>query len=87
MYQDMKVNFGIFSIKYPSYIKLQATIVIALLISSILCFLFAQDSQIWLLKNGHWLYPVIALLEVGESFIAIKKSKKDFNTQMSAETT
>ena len=85
MYQEMKINFGFVSFKYPSYIKLQVTIVVSLLVAGLLCFMFTQDSPIWLLKNGYWLCPVIALLEVSEAFIAIKKSKKDFNKKPAVE--
>lgn len=81
MYNEMKVKYMLLNMKYPSYIKLQAFLVISLLLGAILTFFMAQDSQTWFLKNGPWLYPIIALLEVGEAYIAIRKAKKEFNVQ------
>ncbi len=86
MYREMKVKYLLLNMKYPSYIKLQSFLVIALLVGAILTFFFAQSSQIWFLKNGPWLYPIIALLEVGEAYMAIRKAKKKFDVQQNKST-
>jgi len=81
MYEEMRLKYLFINLKYSAYIKLQVILVVALIIGALLCLFFARDSQIWLLKNGGWLCPIVALLEVGESFWAINKAKKDFNSQ------
>ena len=81
MYEEMRVKYFILNLKYPAYINLQVVLVVAWIIGALLCFFFARDSQIWLLKNGWWLCPLVAFLEVVESFVAINKAKKDFNNQ------
>jgi len=81
MYKEMSVKYLLLNMKYPSYIKLQTFLVIAWLVGAILTFVFAHNSQIWFLKNGPWLYPIIALLEFGEAYMAIRKAKKGFDIQ------
>jgi len=77
MNEEMRVKYLFINMRYPLYIKLQTIFVIAWLIAAIASFFLAQNSQVWFFKNGPWLYPIIALLQVGEAFIAIKKSKKE----------
>lgn len=86
MKNEMRVKYLFINLKYPSYIKLQAILIIALLSGAILTYFFAHDSQFWFLRNGPWFYPIIALLEVGEAYIAIRKAKKTFNEQPDASS-
>lgn len=86
MNEEMRVKYLFLNMKYPSYIKLQSIFVIAWLVGAVLSYFLAQDSQVWFLKNGPWLYPIIALLEAGEAYMAIKKAKKEFNVQPSTTT-
>ena len=79
MYEEMRIKYYFVDMKYSLYIQFQGAFVIALLIGAILCFFLTQDSDNWFLKNGWWLLSIFALLEVGEAYIAIKKSKKEFN--------
>ena len=81
MSEEMRIKYLFVDMKYSLYIKLQGAFVIALLIGAALSFFLAQDSDEWFLKNGWWLLSIFALLEVGEAYIAIKKSKKEFNAQ------
>lgn len=78
---EMKVSYLGVTLKYHAYLKLQITIIAALIIGALLCFFLTGDSEIWLVKNGWWLLPIVALLEVGESLIAIRKANRDFNKQ------
>lgn len=78
MSDEMRVKYLFINLKYPAYVKLQMVIVAGWFIGALLCFLYAKDSPIWVLKNSWWLCVVIALLEVGESFLAIGKAKRDF---------
>lgn len=79
MYSKMNVKYLLFNLKYPSYIKLQVFLVVAWLVGAILTFFLAQNSLVWFLKNGPWLYPIIAFLEICEAYIAVKKAKKEFD--------
>ena len=81
VFTKVKVKYMLLNMKYPSYIKLQTFLVIAWLLGAILTFFMAQDSQTWFFKNGPWLYPIIALIEVGEAYIAIRRAKQEFNVQ------
>ena len=81
MYEEMRVKYLLINLKYPTYVRLQIVLVAAWIIGALLCFIFGRDSSFWLLKNGWWLCPIVALLEVGESFVAINKAKKDFKIQ------
>ena len=78
MYEEMRVKYLFINLRYPAYVRLQIVAVAAWIVGALLCFLFAGDSSVWLLRNGWWLCPCGALLEVGESFVAINKAKKDF---------
>ncbi len=80
MYEDMRVKYLFINLKYRAYIKLQVALVIGWLIGSVLFYLFARASDIWLLKNAWWLCLVIGGLEVLESLVAISKAKKDYRT-------
>lgn len=80
MYEEMGVKYLFINLKYPAYLRLQIILVAAWIAGALLCFLFATDSSAWLLKNGWWLCSTGALLEVGESFVAINNAKKDFNS-------
>ena len=79
MYEDMRVKYLFINMRYPAYIKLQVILVVSLVIASLLCFLFARDSQIWLLKNAWWLCLIVAVGEIVETFMAIGKAKKKFH--------
>ncbi len=79
MYENMRVKYLFVDLEYPAYIKLQAVLAVAWLIGGLLSFYFGRDSQIWLLQNGWWLGPLVALFEVVEAFVAVNKAKKDFN--------
>ena len=79
MYEDMRVKYLLINLRYPAYIRMQIATVLACVIGGLLCLLFARDSGVWLLRNGWWLCPVIALLDVGESVLAIRKAKRDFS--------
>jgi len=81
MNEEMRIKYLFVDMKYSLYIQLQGAFVIALLIGAILSFFLAQDSEIWFFKNSFWILPIFALLEMGEAYIAIKKSKKEFNAQ------
>jgi len=86
MNEEMRIKYLFVDMKYSSYIKLQGTFIIALLIGAMLSFFLAQDSETWFFKNSFWLLPIVAVLEMGEAYIAIKKSKKEFNAQQSTDT-
>ena len=86
MNEEMRIKYYFVDMKYSLYIQFQGAFVIALLIGAILCFFLTQDSDNWFLKNGWWLLLIFALLEVGEAYIAIKKSKKEFNAQQSTDS-
>ncbi|MDH3214546.1 MAG: hypothetical protein OEM05_18875 [Myxococcales bacterium] len=75
MYEDTQVKYLFVALKYPAYVKLQVALVIGWLIGSILCFSWARESDVWLLKNGWWLCLAIGGLEVLESLVAIRKAK------------
>ena len=75
--QKMRVKYLFVDLRYPTYLKLQIVLVIGWIIGALLCYIFLRDNSVWLLKNGWWLCLVVALLEVGESFLAINKAKKD----------
>lgn len=81
MNEEMRIKYLFVDMKYSLYIQFQGAFVIALLIGAILCYFLTQDSDNWFLKNSWWLLSIFALLEVGEAYIAIKKSKKEFNAQ------
>ena len=78
MNEEMRIKYYFVDMKYSSYILFQGAFVIALLIGAILCFFLTQDSDNWFLKNGWWLLSIFTLLEMGEAYIAIKKSKKEY---------
>jgi hypothetical protein len=78
MYDEMRVKYLFINLKYPAYVKLQAAIVLGWLIVSGLLFVFARDSNFWLLENAWWLCLVIAVGEVIESLVAVAKAKKDY---------
>ena len=86
MNEEMRIKYYFVDMKYSLYIQFQGAFVIALLIGAILCFFLTQDSDNWFLKNGWWLLSIFAVLEVGEAYIAIKKSKKEFNAQQSTDS-
>jgi hypothetical protein len=86
MYKEMEVKYLFLSMKYPSYIKLQTFLVVGWLVAAVLAFVFAKNSQIWFIKNGPWLYPIVALLEIGEAYIAIRKAKSKFDVQPNEST-
>jgi hypothetical protein len=81
MYEEMRVKYLFINLRYPAYLKLQIALVAAWLVVSLLCFSFTKNSSMWILKNAWWLCIIVALLEVGESLVAINKAKKDFNIQ------
>ena len=81
MYDEMKVKILFLNIKYPLYLKIQIAMVIGWFIGGFLCYLYLKDSSVWYLKNGWWLFPVIAILEVGEAFVVIKKAKKEYRNK------
>ena len=78
MYEEMRVKYLFVNLKYPSYVRLQVFLVVGWVVAGGLLFLFARDSQAWLLKNGWWLCPLIAVCEVMESLVAVAKAKKDY---------
>jgi len=78
MYDEMEVKYLFINLKYPAYVKLQIVLVIAWITVAFLLFLYARDSSVWLFRNGWWICPIIAVCEVGESLVAIKKAKEGF---------
>lgn len=85
MNEEMRIKYLFVDMKYSLYVKIQGTFVITLLIGAILSFFLAQNSEIWFFKNSFWLLPIFAVLEAGEAYIAIKKSKKEFNAEQSTD--
>jgi len=79
MYEEMRVKYLFINMRYPAYVKLQVVTIIGGIIGALLLFFLARDSQYWVLKNGWWILAVASLLEVGETFLAIKRAKKQVN--------
>ncbi|MFB3109000.1 MAG: hypothetical protein ACE1ZE_06470 [Candidatus Binatia bacterium] len=79
MYEKMRVKYLFVNLEYPTYIKLQAVLAVAWMMGGLLSFLYGRDSQMWLLQNGWWFGPCVALLEVIEAFVAVNKAKREFN--------
>ncbi len=82
MYEGLRVKYFLINLKYPVYVKMQAVLIIGWIVGSILFYLFAPTSDIWLLEwlleNSWWLCLVVGGLEVVESLVAISKAKKDY---------
>ena len=78
MSDEMRVKYPFMSLKYSTYVKIQATLILSLIVGALLLFLYGRDSSVWLMKNGWWMCAILALLEVVESLVAIGKAKKDF---------
>ena len=55
-YDDMVISYLRVTLKYRSYIKLQVSLVVLLLIVGILFLIFGSDSEVWLIKNGSWFF-------------------------------
>lgn len=85
MYKDMRVKYLFVNLKYPAYVKLQVALVVGWFVAGGVLFFFARDSGIWLLANGWWLCPVIAVAEVAESMAAVAKAKKDYVSSSEGE--
>lgn len=79
MYENMKINFVIFKLKYKTYIAIQAVVISSLLLLSPVAYVFGRDSADWMIGNAWWLCLVIAVLEVGEAVFAVTLAKKKFN--------
>ncbi len=80
MYENMRVKYLFVDLEYPAYIKLQAVLAFVWMLGALLSFYFGRDSPIWVLQNGWWLGPIVALFEVVEALVAVNKAKKDFNS-------
>ena len=78
MSEEMRVKYLFVDLKYSTYVKLCAVITICWLLLGGFFFVYTQDSSIWFLKNGWWLSPVVALVGVIESILAISKAKKEY---------
>jgi hypothetical protein len=79
VYENMKINFVVFKLKYKTYIKLQTVIVSSLLALSPVAYFLGRDSADWMIGNAWWLCLVIAMLEVGEAMVAVTLAKKKYN--------
>lgn len=81
MYEDMKINFILFSLKYRAYVRMQITAISVLLLLSVVAYLYGRDSASWFISNGWWICLVVALLEVGEAVVAITVAKKKYREE------
>jgi hypothetical protein len=81
MYEDMKINFILFSLKYRAYVRMQITAISVLLLLSAVAYLYGRDSADWFIGNGWWICLVVALLEVGEAVVAITLAKKKYRKE------
>ena len=79
MYEDMKINFVVFSLKYKTYIAIQAVVISSLLALSPVAYFLGHDSANWMIGNAWWICLVIAVLEVGEAVFAVTLAKRKFN--------
>lgn len=79
MYKNMKINFVVFSLKYKTYIAIQAVVISSLLALSPVAYFLGHDNAEWMIGNAWWLCLVIAVLEVGEAVFAVTLAKKKFN--------
>ena len=81
MYEDMRIKYLGVNLKYSSYVTLQTFLIIAWLIASSFCFIYLKSNDIWFFKNAWWFCIIIGFLELVESFIAISKTKRDYNSK------
>lgn len=81
MYDDMKVNFVLFTLKYRTYVRTQTAVISALLLLAALAYLYGRDSTNWIIDNGWWICLVIAVLEMGEAVVAITLAKKKYRKE------
>lgn len=84
MPDEMRVKYLFVNLRYSTYVKLEMALVAVLLIAALSCFLFARDSRFLLLRNGWWLCLLGAVLEAGESFLAIRHAKTRSNDHAGA---
>ncbi len=76
MHSDMRVKYLFLSFRYQTYLRLQAAIVTVLLVAAVLFFLFTRGHSIWLLDNAWWACLVVAVLEVAETWLALRHTKR-----------
>lgn len=81
MYEDMKINFILFSLKYRTYVRTQIAAVSILLLLAVLAYAYGRDSAVWFIGNGWWICLVLALLEIGEAVVAITLAKKKYKNE------
>jgi uncharacterized membrane protein len=73
---DARVKYLFLNFRYQTYLRLQAAIVTALLVAAVLFFLFTRGHSFWLLDNAWWACLVVAGLEVAETWLALRQSKR-----------
>jgi len=77
MNDDLVIKYFGIKLRYPSYIKLQISCVIFLIILAIASLLFGGESSDYAIRNGWWICLLLILAEIAESMWAINKAKKE----------
>jgi len=79
-FEAMRVKYMFMDLRYPTYLKLQISLVVVGAVLAAVLFPYRGDAN-WLLGNGWWLCLVAVVGEVLESVVAISVAKKKYRGQ------
>ncbi len=75
MDDDLRIRYPFVSLRYRNFIRLQGVIIGALVVAAGVLFTEASGHPFWLLANGWWILLLVAVLEVGESWLLIRRGR------------
>lgn len=75
MADEIRVRYPFLSLRYRNFIRLQGVIIGALVVAAGVLFTEARGHPFWLLAHGWWILLLVAALEVGESWLLIRRAR------------
>lgn len=84
MQDEARVQYLFLNFRYRTYLRLQTALVAALAAAGVLFFLFARNHEIWWLAQAWWICLLAAGLEVLETWLAVSRTKKQYQTDTAA---
>lgn len=76
MYDNLRIRYLFFNLRYPTYVVVQGAVIAAWAVAAVLFYLFGRGSDVWLWDNAWWICILAGALEIVESRIALARAKR-----------
>lgn len=77
MDNEIRVRYPFFSLRYRTFVRLQAGIIGVLLVAAAAFFIEVRDHSFWWFANAWWILLLVAVLEGVESWVLLSRAHRN----------